>query len=262
MALQPLFCVPLDLGALSGGTAAAGHPHAHLNRKHSLGLTWKAGSGQQFVRGNLGSAKSIDFCAILSANAQAGTTFRLRLGDSQGEVDGTADYDSGAQTFIDPSITRDDGLYHSFFQLPAVHTKRWWRIDIGNHSGDFSAPILVLGKKIVPQRFYNYDHETSTEDLGALNWGRNGVPDYQPGRILRTKQFTLDWVTTTEWEEQFRPMAESLGTTGMVYCCFDPTANAYRQGRTYFGRMRKPLVERARRIPTRHGLDFEIVSII
>lgn len=262
MAGQPLFVVPLDLGTLSTTSETAGHPVSHLTYLKSIGLTWKAASGSAFVRGNLGAAKDIDFCAILSANATSGTTFRLRLGTSQVEVDGTAPYDSGALPFISPSITRDDGLYHSFLTLPDVESATWWRIDIGGGPAGFETPLIVLGKKIVPARFYNYDWEAGGEDLGKMEWTRHGVPDELPGRKLRTVEFTLDWMTETEFETQFRPMAEAIGSTGMVYCCFDPEATAYRQNRTYYGKMRKPLVAKAKRIPTKRGMDFEVLSLI
>lgn len=262
MAIQkPFFVVPLDLGTITTTTEVAGYPATNLGRHESVGLTWQAASAP-FARGDFGSAQAVNFCSIISANAQVATTFRLRLGDSQGEVDGTADYDSGAQTFISPSITRKDGLYHSHFELPSTQTKRWWRIDIGGHSGTFAAGDLVLGQRVEVERFYNYDFEMGVEDRGTAEFTRFGGIDLSPGVKLRKIDFTLEWMTRTEFETSFRPMFEDLGQTGVVYCCFDPEASTRRQAWTYMGLFRKSPFVRGRRIPTRLASDFSILSYI
>lgn len=258
---KPFFVVPLDLGAITAGSAMAGFPAAHLDRFEGPGLTWQSAAAS-FVRGDLGAAQAIDFCSIISANAQPGTTFRLRLGDTQAEVDGAADYDSGAQTFISPSITRSDGLYHSHWELPSTQTKRWWRIDIGSHTGAFQASKIVLGKRVNVDRFYNYDFEMGVEDRGSAEITRHGVVDSSPGVVLRTVEFTLEWMTRAEYEASFRPMFEQLGQTGIVYCCFDPESSTNRQAWTYMGVFKKSPFVRGRRLPNRLASDFSIRSYI
>lgn len=119
---KPLFVVPLDLGVVASSLHVEGHPASNLNRLDGLGLTWVAPDGSAaWIRGQLPQQGAIDFCSIVSANAQAGTTYRLRLGNSQAAVDGgSAAYDSGTLPFISPAITRADGLYHSHLELPAT----------------------------------------------------------------------------------------------------------------------------------------------
>jgi len=261
--LKPNFTVPLDLGTIATGNEIAGYPAINLKRFKAIGLTWKSsGSSNLWVRGDFGSAKPVDFCSMVSANALPGTTIRLRLGDTQAEVDGTADYDSGAVAFINPSITRADGLYHSHLELPSVQTKRWWRIDIGGHTGDFQASMLVLGQKVTPTKFYNLDFEFGTKDLGNLSWGRFGVMDEEPGFILRTADFTLGWVSEAEFEASFRPMLESLGTRGICHVCFDPQANTYRQAKTFMGRLAKSPYAKGIRKPQTYTMDFSLESFI
>lgn len=260
---KPLFVIPHSLGTMATGNAQAANPVTHLNRLKSMGLTWKSsGPSSVWARGDFGAAKAINFCSLVSANATGSTTIRLRLGDSQAEVDGTADYDSTPLTFISPSISRTDGLYHSHLELPTTYTKRWWRIDIGSHSGDFEAGGLVLGQSFSPTRFYNRDFQYGVEDLGSLEFTRWAVPNEEPGAKLRTLEFTLDWETEAEMEASFRPMAETIGTTGTIYCCFDPEVSEYRQARTYMGRLTKPLVARGRPKPRTFGQDFVIQSVI
>ncbi len=263
MVTQPIFVKPLDLGTITTGNAATGYPAANVNRHKALGLKWQSsGATNLWLRGDMGAVQDIDFCAVLSATALASTTFRLRLGDNQTEVDGTADYDSGAQTFIDPAITREDGLYHSFWRLPSTQTKRWWRLDFGSHSGDLSAAFVVLGKAIQPSRYYSDGFENGVEDLGEPSFTRLGVWDEKPGLIMRTKTFSLNWITRDEWEGEIGPMVEALGSSGPVYCCFDATEDVYRQRRTYFGRFQKSPYARAMRMPNTFGAEFQILSLI
>lgn len=260
---KPFFVVPLDLGTITTGNETAGYPAINLKRFKAIGLTWKTtGATNAFVRGDFGSAKGVNFIAIISANALAGTQFRLRLGTSQAAVDGTAGYDSAAQTFISPSITRSDGLYHAFFELPSTQTFQWWRVDITGHTGDFQAAKIVLGTKVTPSRFYNWDFEYGTRDLGDMNVNRFGVFDEEPGVIFRSVAFTLAWQTEAEWETSFRPMIESLGKRGIVYLCFDPTANTYRNSRTYMGIFDKLPFARGVRKAGTYTQDYTILSYI
>lgn len=264
MALRkPIFVVPLDLGTVVCGNARYGNPVFNLAEFKAAGLTWRTdGNGNLWARGKFATEQSIDFCSMIEANAQAGTTIRLRLGDTQAEVDGTAPYDSGNLTFIDPAISQEDGLYHSHLEIGSVQTALWWRIDIGGHTGDFEASCLILGKQIVPDHCYNPDFERGVEDLGDMSYGRWGVPDETPGAILRTLSLTIGWINEAEYEASFRPMAEKIGRRGAVYCCYNPEATAYRQGKTYLGTMRKPLFARGVPKPSTYAMDFEILSII
>lgn len=263
MALKPNFVVPLDLGTITTGNETAGYPATNMNRMKAIGLTWKtSGASNVWIRGNFGSAKPVDFCSVIAANALPGTTIRLRLGATQAAVDGTAAYDSGAVAFINPSITREDGLYHSHLELPSVQTYQWWRIDIGGHTGDFQAAMAVMGQKITPGRFYNYDFEFGNKDLGSMDWGRFGVINEEPGKVLDTVDFTLAWLSEAEYEASFRPMLRTLGRRGIVHCCFDPTANTYRQDRTFMGPLAKSPFAKGVRKPGTFTADFSIESFI
>lgn len=415
MPTKPFFVVPLDLGTITAGNETAGYAASNLNRQKEIGLTWKsAGSGNLYVRGNFGMRKAVDFCSLVSANASAGTRIRLRLGDTQAEVDGTADYDSGALPFINPGIIREDGLYHSHLEIPSVQTKPWWRIDIneaapenllsysndftnavwkkpgftitpgnttgpdgvtmsgtkvesvagdtlltreitatsttavfkviakpgpgmttaddpgnqlafmgldgnggfnssrvalGNgwyeytmtatsgivvgdpltlywgatsgvtpgkyfwieraeyfdripNTGNFQAANLILGSKITPTRYYNQDFEFGVRDMGDLTFNRWGVADENPGIIMRSIGFTLGWVTELEYETSFRPMLEKLGKRGIVYFCFDPTPNAYRQSRSYLGVLDKLPFSTGKKKAGVFSQDYTILSMI
>lgn len=257
MAALPFCVVPHALGTVAAGNELASNPASHLGEFDTIGMTWKSsGNSNLWVRGDFGVARRVDFMSMLLAEALPGTTIRLRLGDSQAEVDGTADYDSGALAFISPAITRTDGLYHSHLELPSVQTKRWWRIDIGGHTGDFEAAGLVLGERITPANFYNPGWSMGVDDLGELDVSRYGVADETPGRIFRTLDFRLGWLSESDFETKMRPLVETLGRRRPALWCFDPTANAYRQARTYFGWLRNPPVA-THSVNTPEGARFE-----
>ena len=259
---KPIFVVPLELGTITTGNEIAGKPAANLNRKKAISLTWKSsGTANLWARGDFGSAKSIDFMSLVSANALAGTTIRLRLGATQAAVDGVAGYDSTALAFISPSIA--DGVpVHSHLEIGSVQSYRWWRIDIAGHTGDFEASTLVLGKTITPSRFYNLDFERGIRDLGSLDFTRWGVFDEEDGAIFRTIDFTMGWMTEAEYETSFRPMIETLGARGIVHVMFDPDPTTYRQGKTYLGVLGKPPAARGIKKPATYAIDFSIVSMI
>lgn len=264
MTISLPFCViPTPLGTITTGNEIAAKPAAHLNEFKYIGMTWRSsGNTNLWVRGNFGSAKPMDFLSVVSANALAGTTIRLRLGDSQAEVDGTADYDSTALAFISPSITREDGLYHSHLEFPSI-TKQWWRIDIGGHTGDFEAAAIVLGKKVQAANFYSAGFEFGVEDQSEFEMTRFGIPDEADGLIFRQLGFVFEWMSETEFETMFRPLTEKLGKRGVGFWCFDPTANTYRQARTYMGWLTKPPYAKGGTIKyDRYTKEFQILSMI
>lgn len=260
----PFAVVPHPLGTVASGNALSYKPASHLGEFKDIGMTWKSsGASNLWVRGDFGSAKPVDFVSLISANAISATTIRIRLGDSQAEVDGTADYDSGAQAFISPSITREDGLYHSHWQLPSLQTKRWWRIDIGSHTGDFEASILVMGQRVTPARYYSAGYEMGVEDRGDLTFGRWGVVDEATGLIMRTLRFEMGWLSEAEEFGLFAPMKEKIGRRGFALWCFDPTSSVYRQQKTYFGPMSEnPYSIGGKFAPNTYSREFSILSII
>lgn len=262
---KPIFVLPVPLDSLVCDSADTGHPVHNLARFDAIGLTWQSGaSGDHWVRGELDET-AIDFCAIVGANAAAGTDYRLRLGTSQEEVDGDeAPYDSGALDFISPtpSPTPPDGLYHSHLELADAETASWFRIDITGHTGAFEAAAIVLGRKIEPSRFYDWDREFGVEDLGQGKFTPWGVFDEEPGLVFRTLDFTLGWVSEDEFFDSFEPMIRALGTRGVVYVVFDPEATSRRQRNTYMGVLKKPGFARGVRKPATFTQDYSIISVI
>lgn len=269
---KPIFVVPETLDGITSDNAQSGHPAINVGRHKAAGVVYKSsGATSVNLKGHFGSSGTvepeIDFVALLGTNAQAGTTARFKLGSSTGNAASGAGYDSGAQTIRSPApvAERPDGLSHWFWEVPSIGPSantRFWQIDIGGHSGDFQASMLIIGKKVQSSKFYNPDYQFGTQDLGKADVGQWGVVEDSGGKILRTIDFTLGWEDEAQFEASFRPMMERVGQRQPVYCCFDPAATAYRQARTYFGLLRKPLVARGIRKPKTYSQEFSILSLI
>lgn len=263
---KPIFVLPIDLGDMITDSAELGHAAHNLAEFKAPGTTWKASaSGDHWVRGAWTSAQTVDFCAVIAANATAATKYRLRLGNSQADVDGSsAPYDSGEIDFIAtaPVVAPDDGLYHSHLELPSAQTAMWWRLDFIDNPEPIEASMVVMGKKVTPSRFYNLDYEQGVDDLGEVQVNRWGVMDETDGLVWRKLDFSLAWISEAEFEQSFRPMMQRLGSRGVVYCCFDPTDSEYRQARTYMGVLSKSLFARGVKKPRTFQQDFSIRSFI
>lgn len=264
MPIRLPFCVePVLLGAITHGNAVAGRPGEHVALLDYMGMAWRSEEAtNRSLRGQFFKAETIDFVAMIAANAQPGTTIRLRFGNSLAEVDGAGSYDSGALPFVYPAISREDGRYHSHLELPAPVVATWWRIDITGHDGPFEAAGLVMGKRLTPSRFYDLPFEYGVKDLGSLTISPGGVVTETPGIVLRTLLFQMSWVSEAEHFEMFGPLGERLGQRGLTYWCFDPEPTPYRQAKTYLGYLTKDLYARGRPKPRTFAQEFNLLSLI
>ena len=260
MAIEKPFAVlPLALSSIAAGNAKANRPASHLAQPHP-GMRWESdGSGNLWVRGRFDGVRAVNFASMMAANAQPGTTIRVRLGTTQAQVDGAAPYDSTALPFIAPARTRDDNLYHSHLEIPSVQNASWWRVDIAGHTADFSAAALVFGERRTPDRFYNRDREIGFEDLGSLEIVRNGVIADTPGVVMRTLLFRLQWVEDEEFWSRWAPLGlrNTDGSKRLIYWCFDPNLAARRQDKTFLGYMGRDIFMRGNDFPLANQMDFQ-----
>lgn len=264
----PFAVVPTPLGTITAdGAALASNPASHLGEFDTIGMTWKTislnpGVVVGDIFGDFGAAKTINFFTVLAATAQPGTTVRLRLSSDNF---GTTAFDTGPLTFINPSITRADGLYSCHIPLGSTQTYRYWLLSIANHTGAFEASALVMGQTVTPANFYAPGFKFGVKDLGSVTPTPYGVVDAQPGRKFRTLDFTLGWTSESDFETLFRPLRETIGNTTPAFWCFDATANIYRQNRSYFGWL-QGAVEAQQIVNSTSGprfsQDFSILSMV
>ncbi len=261
---KPFAVVPHPLGIIATGNERAGNPASHLGEFSDIGMVWRSnGNGNLWARGDFGAALSVDHMAIIATNAQAGTTIRLRLGDTQAEVDGTADYDSGALTLIDNSASDGGSGFTSFLDFPLI-AKRWWRVDIGGHTGDFEASSLCLGFKRPFANYYNNrGFKFGHQDMAEIDWGRYGVIEEAGGIKYRRLTMEFGWLSDTDRIQHFDPLVRQLGSRGVALWRFDPEANAQRQSKTYWGWLTKPPFFTANSFKQdRFEAEFDILSMI
>lgn len=261
--IRNVFAVrPAALTGIESGNALANRSASHLAYPQHAGLIWQSdGNANLWVRGQFTKSETIDFIALIGANALSGTTIRIRLGIDQAQVDGSALYDSGALPFIDPAIVSETGTYHSHLELAETVDATWWRIDIGGHTGSFSAACAIFGKRIIPNRFYDSSFEFGIDDLGTIDFSPLGVAAIEAGVIHRTLGFRLSWVSEAEYEAGLRGLAE-MGRREVCYWCFDPEPGPYRQAKTYLGWMRQLPSATQQRKPRTYAIEFAIRSMI
>lgn len=258
----PFAVIPYPFTVYTASNERANRPAAHLGEFKSKGMVWQSnGNLNLVVEVDLGSAKPINFLAILGANALAGTVWSVVI--SNNSDFSSPLYSSGGLPFINPSITREDGTYHSHLEPPATYTGRYVRVSLGSHTGDFQAAFLVIGQKLQPANYYSPDFEFGVEDQGNLDWTRYGVAEEESGVIMRKLALTFSWMSQSDMETKFRPFVEKMGKRGMALWCFDPEATAYRQAKTYFGHMKEPaFATGASPKQTNYEMKFEILSLI
>lgn len=257
---KPFFVRPLAFAISSTGNEETATPADHLAEFDAPGMTWGTdGASTVYVILDFGSAKPFDFVSMISANAISATDIRVRAGATS---TGTGSYDSGTLDFIDPAITREDGLYHSHLEIGSVQTYRYVRIDITSHTGDFQAASVVIGEKIQSDTFYSPGWEMEPVDLGKIDVTRFGIVEEEEGLIYRRLAFTLAWMTYSEYETVFQPMTEAVGLRELIYCCFDPEDATKRQANSYLGWMKKAPVARGGKRFGKYEVDFEILSLI
>ena len=264
MPLKPFAVLPLALSNITTGNAKTNRPATHLAQPHP-GMRWESnGNTDLWVRGQFSGIWGVNFVSLMAANAQPGTTIRVRLGTTQAQVDGTAPYDSGTLPFIAPARTEVGGLYHSHLELPSLQAVSWWRIDIAGHTGDFSAAHLVFGEEREPSNFYNRDREIGFENLGSIDIARNGVIGLTPGVRLRTLLFRLQWVSEAEFMDKWAPLTQpdATGSLPIHYWCFDPEATVYRQRKTFIGYMARDPFMRGNDQGTFNQMDFQFRAVI
>ena len=264
---KPFFVMPADLSNITASQQGAGAPASNVARLDSTGLIWRCetATGDGWVRGQMPAGTLVDFFAMIACITSPTAAYRLRLGNSEAEVTGgSAPYDSGVQPFFTTATSiQYDGRFHSHLELPQTFAATWFQMDwIGPDNIWFEVTSLVLGRKFEPSRFYDKDFERGFEDLGSLDINRFGVADVVPGKRLRTLNFTLGWLNEDEYETRFAPMAGYVGTTRVIYCCFDPALSPYRQNRTYLGWLRNPPFARGGVKPRTFSMEFQIRSLI
>ena len=264
---KPFAVIPNTFTVDAAGNTKTNRPASHAAEFKNPGMVWESnGATGVYVRGTFSAAVDIDFLGLIGTNATESTTMRLRLGDDATEVNGTADYDSGALVIRDPAVDSVTGMYHGHLELPSIQSKQWFRIDIGSHTDTFRAMAIVLGLKRDFADFYNGGPdgvEYGFEDLGEIEIGSHGVVSENDGLIMRNLTMQFGWMSDSDRAQKFAPLARGLGKRGVALWCFDPEATDQRQDKTFFGWMQEmPTFRPSTWKQDRFTAGFEILSMI
>lgn len=266
---KPIIMRPYAFSSLSSDNARAGYGAVNAGRFKAAGVVYRSdGSTNVNLKGHFGAGGlPIDFVALLSCNATSSTTARFKLGSSAANAASGVSYDSGAQVIRSPApaVERADGLSHWFWELPSAVSgsgANYCQLDIGSHTGDFEASMLVVGKKVQADRSYNLDYGFGADDLGGADLSNWGVVEDTGGVVRRSLDFALAWESEAKFETEFRPLIETVGQREPVYVCLDPQATSYRQARTYFGLLKRPLFARGSRRPGTFLQEYSIISLV
>lgn len=94
---------------------------------------------------------------------------------------------------------------------------------------------VVIGKRIALERNFTFGASFGVKDLGSLDFSARAVLMRRRAKKLRTLGLTFSSIHKDELESLTKPLLEQIGNTEMIAVVTDPTADAQRQNRCYFG---------------------------
>jgi hypothetical protein len=192
------------------GHADAGHPSSHLAEFDTIGMTWKtssAAAAHHRRRFRLGK----DGRVPVDAERQC----RLRSDDpaADGHDERRQQLRQRVHDLRQSRITRDDGLYHSHFELPSAQTYRYFAVE-HERADRVRSAALVLGAKVTPANYYSPGWEI----------GRRGSRGYRcrplwcgrrdPGPDHADAQLPAGVDVGGDFETKFRPLVERSASGG------------------------------------------------
>lgn len=261
MAKPPFIVIPYEPASVTEYNQLASRPASHLGEFLFPGMVWRTNAPQAFlnVAIDLGSAKPIDFFAMLGMRSPTVVSGNAVLGSTLGTFDQYAGPSISMPETSTPAPA--DGLGQWMHILGAPITSRYPSALIYSVLPEFGASFFVVGQRITFERFAEHDWEVGGDDTSQVAFTRGGVPDIAEGVFQRTLSFTLKWVSEAEYFEKVAPLDALVGRRKPVLICFDEEAGARRQALTYFGLLREnPRTKRAN--ARAFERRFEILSLI
>ena len=190
------------------------------------------------VRFDFGADVSVDTLLVFGVDrvSAAANVGLLYVTSAQGNFTGAYSEAAVAPAYAG-AAPMASGKGVSVLTLPAPVTGRYFQVDyrpgVAGQSVEMSR--IVLGQRIQPERNFSYGAGFGVKDLGSLDFSRRGVLLRSRGKKLRTCTLTFSYLRKYEAEQAWKPLLEALGNTDMVAVCTDPTVDAQRQNRCYYG---------------------------
>ncbi len=150
-----------DAATLTASTSLGDMNIINVQRK-ALGKVYRTSDLAAQIAFDLGTAKAINFCAIIAHNGSAAGTVRIKAGTTSA----VSDFDSGALSLI----TGSDLGYseNSFANVFAAQTYRYWRLEFSdptNAAGYLQIGRVYLSNAFTPETNINYELEEGFTDL-------------------------------------------------------------------------------------------------
>jgi len=229
---------PLAFAGVTASSTAAGHDAAYVGNDY-LGVTWQsaAGAAAQSLVVDLGADRALDFAALLGCDGAAATwTLTVEVATAgQGAGFPAGSFSTGALPFLAGLAGWDSGRGIGWWSGAAI-VGRYVRLTIGG-LGNAAATVgrVVIGGKLQLHRNFAFGGKFGVKDLGSYDLSARGVPLKRRGPKLPTLSIEFTAVHHDEVVAAVRPLIERIGNTGEVFVCTDPTPDAQRQRRCYYG---------------------------
>lgn len=163
---------------------------------------WRANSLSPYLTVNFGSAKLINAIAVINTNFTNGATWRIRAATSEANLTASPGFDSGnVSAWPAASGTQIRNNVNPFYFINGGAQFQWWRIDFadsGNTDLVLDAGRLVMGNAFQPKYNADFGLRLGIRDLATSTRTRGGQPDFDKIGKLRTIEFALSLLSTSE----------------------------------------------------------------
>lgn len=220
-----------DAATITGPSGAGDLTIGNL-QKRSLVSAYRTTTLSGNINIDLGSAKNINFIALVAHNATASGTVTVKAGST----DAVSDYTSGSLSLITGADIGNTRNIFSF-QIDPAESHRYWRLeysDAGNTDGYFQAGRLYLSSAFQPDTNVSFGLQQGFIDDSRVSRTRSGeaVP------VIRSpyRVFGLDFNFLNEDEafNQLFRFDHLRGKSKDVLFIKDPAAlNHFQRGYVY-----------------------------
>lgn len=225
--------------AITASSEDANFPVANLLKPQG-GIFWKTlvDSGV-FFRVNIGTGQSVDMVSLLYTNFTSAATWRVRLGDSQAEVDGgAADIDSGTITAWAQTDMSKWDFAHSIFRAGSASTNSWLRVDLNdaaNPDGFLTVGRLMAGASYEPTINFQYGGGIGYVSQPLRDRSIANVLYVEERQAFQTASLTFDHIPEDEFWPNMQTIFRLHGNHKPIQLVMDIGDNANRADKAIYG---------------------------
>lgn len=215
--------------------SAAGTAPGNLIKPQPSDL-WRAANatGGRAIDIDLGSARQVDFIALLYSNIAVGGSIDYRAATSQANLDSAYTHQE-AKLFADFYDSATIARRHVINIMSAPHSARWWRVTIPEQAAAISIGNFVIGERWEARALYGAG---ITVDASSVSTARGAGGQRFGGRpgdeLPMTMEASLK-LSTTEFEEQARRIDALSVMRKPVVAIYDADSENYMQRNVVYG---------------------------